>query len=133
MKLLTLHKKISHINYKHSICSFATLFVISTTIFAVLAPFYIVSGLYKDSWSEYKIVYEQPDVLFKHNYIISAEFLKTVQDELMPPRKIIACSTYKYLNDIFGETPSCSHFKVSFKSLEVLWKSLFFFFLVLGQ
>lgn len=113
MKLLTLHKKTSHINYKNSICSFAALFLFSTALFAVVAPFYLVSSLYKDLWLQYKVVYEQPDVQFKHKYIVTAELSRTVDDGSVPETKTAVCSSFKYLSTIFSEGSSCPRIKVS--------------------
>lgn len=119
MKLITLHRRYTSINYKNSLCSFATLFVISVTIFAIIAPFYIAFSLFHDLWSQYKLVYEQPDVRFDYKYIFTAEFTKASVGEVEMPAidtKVAVCSSYKYLNKALNDPMECSMIKVSAQS-----------------
>lgn len=121
MKLITLYKRKTSINYKNSLFSFATLFVISVTIFAVVAPFYIAVSLFSDLWSQYKIVYEQPDIRFEYKYIFTAEYTKgRVTDAEIPTddTKVVVCSSYKYLNKAMNDAMECSMIKVTLISVE---------------
>lgn len=116
MKLITLYRSNTSINYKNSLCSFATLFVISVSVFAIIAPFYIAFSLFNDLWSQYKIVYEQPDIRFEYKYIFTAEFTKTsAVDAEMPAddTKVVVCSSYKYLNKAMSDAMECSLIKVN--------------------
>lgn len=115
MKLITLYRRYTSINYKNSLCSFATLFVISVTIFAIVAPFYIAFSLFSDLWSQYKVVYEQPDIRFEYKYIFTAEFTKSSAAEAeisSIDTKIVVCSSYKYLNKALNDAMECSMIKV---------------------
>lgn len=115
MKLITLYQRNTSINYKNSLCSFATFFVISLTAFAIVAPFYIAHSLFNDLWSQYKIVYEQPDIRFEYKYIFTAEFTKinAVDVEmLVADTKIVVCSSYSYLNKALTNPMECSMIKV---------------------
>lgn len=114
MKLITLYKRNTSINYKNSLCSFATLFVISVTVFAIIAPFYIAFSLFSDLWSQYKIVYEQPDIRFEYEYIFTAEYTRISSMEAEMPTidtKFVVCSSYKYLNKAHNHAMECSMIK----------------------
>lgn len=117
MKLITLHQRNTSINYKNSLCSFATLFTISVTVFAIVAPFYIAFSLFGDLWSQYKLVYEQPDIRFEYKYIFSAEFTRNnAADAEMPgvDTQVVVCSSYKYLNKAMtNDATECSMIKVN--------------------
>lgn len=116
MKLITLYKRNTSINYKNSLCSFATLFVISVSVFAIVAPFYIAFLLFNDLWSQYKIVYEQPDIRFEYKYIFTAEFTKisAVDAEMTADdTKVVVCSSYKYLSKALSDAMECSLIKVN--------------------
>lgn len=115
MKLLTLHRKIASVNYKHSLCSLAAFFVFSTTIFTILVPFYITSALYKDLWTQPKIVFEQPDIQFKHNYIVSTEYSSVTNEneKQFSTFQSSVCSSYKFLNGILDNSIDCPMIKVS--------------------
>lgn len=117
MKLITLHQRNTSINYKNSLCSFATLFVISLTVFAIVAPFYIAFSLFNDLWSQYTIIYEQPDIRFEYKYIFTAEFTKISAVEAEMPAvdtQVVVCSSYKYLNKaVTDDAMECSMFKVN--------------------
>lgn len=116
MKLITLYRKNTSINYKNSLCSFATLFVISVSVFAIIAPFYIAFSLFNDLWSQYKVVYEQPDIRFEYKYIFTAEFTKiSAVDGEMPAvdTRVVVCSSYKYLSKAMIDAMECSLIKVN--------------------
>lgn len=116
MKLITLCKRNTSINYKNSLFSFATLFVISVTVFAIVAPFYIAFSLFNDLWSQYKIVYEQPDIRFEYKYIFTAEFIRISAAETDVPAfdtKVVVCSSYKHLNKALNDPMECSMIKVN--------------------
>lgn len=114
MKLLTLHRRNAYIRYKHTICSLAAIFVLLATILTVILPFYIAFYLFNDTWSQYKIIYEQPDVKFQYKYIFVAEYSPAQADnENSLDSTVTACSSYEYLNELFEDFPECSMIKVS--------------------
>lgn len=112
MKILNLYNKSIYIKYKHSVCSFAALFVLSVTIFTAVVPFYIAYFLYHDLWSQYKTIYEQPNVKFQHKYIFMAEHGSGGINAAVTDTKIVACNSYKYLNEVLDDFPDCSSIKV---------------------
>lgn len=113
MKILNLHSKNIHVQYKHSVCSFAALFVLIATIFTAVVPFYVIFYLYHDLWSQYKIVYEQPTVKFQYKYIFMAEnSILNGGGTTAEDTKIVTCHSYNYLNDLLSEIPECSTIKV---------------------
>lgn len=76
MKLLNLYSRKVSISYRHSICSFAAVYVAVLTTFAIVVPFYVVFSINGDLWAtqhRYKIVYEQPVINFQYQYILMAE------------------------------------------------------------
>lgn len=122
MKLFVVHRKNIYTNYKQSLCSFATFFVIIVTVFTIILPFYITFSLYHDTWPQQKIVYEQPDIKFQYNYIFLAEHINIQQsnensvENVFPivSTKSLTCNSYKYLIDAVGSIPECSIVKVIF-------------------
>lgn len=113
MKLLTLHRRNTHINYKHSVCSLAAAFVLLAALLSILLPFYIAFYLYNDLWSQYKIIYEQPNVIFHHKYIFVAEHMAIGNDDATQTNtKITACNSFKYLNEALNNHPECAIIKV---------------------
>lgn len=114
MKLLTLHKRNSYIQYKHTICSWAATFVFLATILTVILPFYFAFHLFNDIWSQYKIVYEHPDVKFQYKYIFVGEYNNANADAgNVFDTTVTTCSSYNYLNEIFQDFSECSMIKVS--------------------
>lgn len=113
MKLLTLHKRNSYIQYKHTICSWAAFFVLLATILTVILPFYIAFYLFNDIWSQYKITYEHPDVRFQYKYMFVAEYTSSHADvESSFDTSVTTCSSYEYLNRLFEDYSECSMIKV---------------------
>lgn len=113
MKLLTLHKKITYIQYKHTICSWAAIFVLLATILTVILPFYMAFYLFNDIWSQYKIIYEHPDVKFQYKYIFVAEYSRANgESENVLDSTVTTCSSYEYLNQLFQDFSECSIIKV---------------------
>lgn len=114
MKLLTLHKRNAHIHYKHTICSWAAVFVFLAAILTVILPFYFAFYLFNDIWSQYKIIYEHPDVKFQYKYIFVAEYSNgNAGAENALDSTITTCSSYNYLNEVFEDFSECSMIKVS--------------------
>lgn len=114
MKLLTLHKRNTYIRYKHTICSWAAIFVFLAAILTVILPFYIAFYLFNDIWSQYKIVYEHPDVRFQYRYTFLAEYsASSVDAESSYDSSVTTCSSYEYLNRLFEDFSDCSVIKVS--------------------
>lgn len=139
MKLLTLHKRNSYIRYKHTICSWAAIFVFLATIITVIFPFYIAFYLFNDIWSQYKIVYEHPDVRFQYKYIFVAEYSASQSSDVENSfdSSVTTCSSYEYLNRLFEDYSECSMIKVSashsifFVNIYIMYKR--FISLVLGK
>lgn len=76
MKLLNLYSRKVSISYRHSICSFAAVYVAVLTTFAIVVPFYVVFSINGDLWAtqyQHKMVYEQPVINFQYQYILMAE------------------------------------------------------------
>lgn len=97
--------------YKHSVCSFAAFFVLIVTVFAIVMPFYIAFYMYHDWWSQHKILYEQPIVKFQHQFIFMAEH-DDLNNAFLMEKRLVACTSYTYLNDILGDFVDCSSVKV---------------------
>lgn len=114
MKLLTLHRRNAYIQYKHTICSYAALFVLLAAILTVILPFYSAFYLFNDVWAQYKIIYEHPDVKFQYKYIFVAEYSNAnAEGENALDSTVTACSSYSYLNELFEDFSECSMIKVS--------------------
>lgn len=109
MKLLTLHRRNAYIQYKHTFCSWAAVFVILGAILTVILPFYFAFYLFNDIWSQYKITYEHPDVKFQYKYIFVAEYM----GENALDTTVTTCTSYNYLNELFEDFSECSMIKVS--------------------
>lgn len=76
MKLLNLYNRKVSISYRHSICSFAAVYVAVLTTFAIVVPFYVIFSINGDLWAtqyQHKIVYEQPVINFQYQYILMSE------------------------------------------------------------
>lgn len=123
MKLLTLHKRNAYICYKHTVCSWAALFVLSAAILTILLPFYFAFYLFNDIWSQYKVIFEHPDVKFQYKYIFVGEYLPTsAQPEKSYDSTVTTCSSYEYFNELFEDFSECSMIKVVFfVNNKVLW------------
>lgn len=113
MKLLTLYRRNAYVHYKHTICSWAAVFVFLATILTIILPFYIAVHLFHDNWSEYKIIYEHPDVKFQFKYIFVAEHNARSTDSLNQMDSLTTtCTSYNYLNKLFDDSSECSIIKV---------------------
>ncbi|GAB0089075.1 hypothetical protein DMENIID0001_035540 [Sergentomyia squamirostris] len=104
MKLLTVHCKSVSISYKHSLCSFATLFVAITTLSALIIPFYIVIFANTDLWHQTVTIYEQPNITFTYKYNFFG---------IMDNDEIVACSSQSYVSGILENVSKCSAIKYS--------------------
>lgn len=113
MSLLNLYKNAVYVKYKHSICSFAGIFVGISTIFAIVTPFYVAFYLYHDLWSQYKTIAELPDIQFQHNYLLLSEHSVPAAADSPSETKLMGSSTYKFLRDLMSDQPECSIVKVS--------------------
>lgn len=103
MKLFNLYNKNVRISYNHQFCSFATFFVVLTAFFSVLTPFCIIFSLNPNIWSQELIIFEQPDVKFKFQYLVLGE---------MNEGSIVTCSSYDFFNKKTEEFQKCSSIKV---------------------
>lgn len=118
MKLITLHKRNAYIQYKHTICSWAAIFVLLATILTVILPFYFAFYLFNDIWSQYKIVWEHPDVKFQYKYMFIAESgVSSTENENPYDSMVTTCSSYEYLNELFEDFSECSMIKVNGSSI----------------
>lgn len=114
MKLLTLYRRNACVQYKHTICSWAAIFVFLATIFTILLPLYVASNLFHDIWSQYKIIYEHPDVKFQYKYIFVAEHFPRNVDNQSPMESMVTrCTSYDNLNRLFVDSGECSVIKVN--------------------
>lgn len=113
MKLITLYKRNAYIKYKHTICSWATVFVFSATVLTIILPFYIAFFLFNDIWQQYKIIYEHPDLKFQYKYMFVAEHIaRNPDNENVIDSTVTSCSSYDYLNGVFDDFSQCSVIKV---------------------
>lgn len=127
MKLLTLHRRNTYIKYKHTICSWAAVFVLVATILTVILPFYIAFYLFNDIWSQYKVIYQHPDVKYIYKYIFVAEYSKSNADGENPfDTTMTTCSSFNYLNDLFQDFGECSMIKVRFIASNLYFLRLFY-------
>lgn len=118
MKLLTLHRRNTYIKYKHTICSWAAIFVLLATILTVILPFYFAFYLFNDVWSQYKVVYQHPDVKFQYKYIFVGEYKKSnAEGENSFDTTVTTCTSFNYLNEVFQDYSECSLIKVRFHLL----------------
>uniref|UniRef100_A0A1I8NUL5 Transmembrane protein 231 n=2 Tax=Stomoxys calcitrans TaxID=35570 RepID=A0A1I8NUL5_STOCA len=92
MKFIPLHTTNTAIIYKNSICSAATMLVLTFFALSVLVPLLMVSLLSPYSGiAESRILYEQPKVQFQYKSIFYGETKKE--------GSLITCSTFPLLND----------------------------------
>lgn len=113
MKLIPLHKRNAYIQYKHTICSWAAIFVLSATILTIILPFYIVLYTFNDIWSQFKVIYEHPEMRFQYKYIFVAEYSSTNTDSPnLYDTTVTTCSSYEYLNELFEDFSDCAMIKV---------------------
>lgn len=113
MKFIPLHATNTTIIYKNSICSTATLLVLTFLVLSVMIPVLLVSLLSPYSGiAESRVLFEQPKVQFKYNSIFLAE---TLNNENIGVEDLIVCSTYPNLNNGLGQHASdkCNGIKVS--------------------
>ncbi|XP_005183555.3 uncharacterized protein LOC101895778 [Musca domestica] len=93
MKFIPLHTTNTAIVYKNSICSAATMLVLTFFALSVLVPLLMVSLLSPYSGiAESRILYEQPKVQFQFKSIFYG-------DVKMNGNDLIVCSTFPQLND----------------------------------
>lgn len=114
MKLLTLHRRNTYVKYKHTMCSWAAFFVLFATILTVILPFYLAFYLFNDIWSQYKVIYQHPDVRFQYKYIFIGEYnkLNAAGDDTYDTT-VTTCTSFNYLNEVFKDYSECSAIKVS--------------------
>ncbi|XP_023301645.2 uncharacterized protein LOC111683774 [Lucilia cuprina] len=96
MKFVPLHATNTAIIYKNSICSAATLLVLTFLVLSVMIPVLLVSLLSPYSGiAESRVLYEQPQVQFKYQSIFLAETMKSAKQE----SEVFVCSTFPNLNN----------------------------------
>lgn len=109
MKFIPLHTTNTAIVYKNSICSAATMLVLTFFALSVLVPLLMVSLLSPYSGiAESRILYEQPKVQFQFKSIFYG-------DVKMNGNDLIVCSTFPQLNDAINHrtnTDYCDGTKV---------------------
>lgn len=116
MKLFNLYNKNVKIVYSHQLCSFATFFVLLTTLFALITPFSIIFSLNPNIWSKELTIFEQPDVKFKFQYLVLAETNE---------RSVVTCSSFDFFNKKTEEFQKCSSIKVT---TQYSWAESFFLY-----
>lgn len=113
MKFIPLHATNTTIVYKNSICSTATLLVLTFLVLSVMVPVLLVSLLSPYSGiAESRVLFEQPKVQFKYNSIFLAETLNNGNKD---ETNFIVCGTYPNLNNELGQhaADKCEGIKVS--------------------
>lgn len=111
MKFIKLHSKNTSIVYKNSLCSSAGAIVYIFLMASILLPLLLVSFLsqYAGIDEEHRVVFEQPKMKFKFQYIFMAEATFEGDEN----EKLIACSTFPYLNKFEELEPElCTKIKV---------------------
>lgn len=103
MKLFNLYKRNVQIVYSHQLCSFATFFVLLTTLFTVITPFCIIFSLNQNIWSKELTIFEQPDVKWKFQYLVLGETNEG---------SVVTCSSFDFFNRKTEEFQKCSSIKV---------------------
>ncbi|KAH8377028.1 hypothetical protein KR093_002833 [Drosophila rubida] len=94
MKFIPLHTTNTAIVYKNSLCSLASLLVVVFIALSVMLPVLLVSLLSPYSGiSESRVLYEQPNVQFKYQYIFVANMEKGNSSS-----SFIACSSFGNFN-----------------------------------
>lgn len=98
MKFIPLHTTNTAIVYKNSLCSLASLLVLVFIALSVMLPVLLVSLLSPYSGiSESRVLYEQPDLKFKYQYIFVAH-LESSQDNESLESSFLACSSFANFN-----------------------------------
>lgn len=115
MRLYTLHKRSIGVAYKHSCCSWASLLVACTALVTIIGPFVLIYFINGDLWAAqllHKHVQEQPQIAFKYEYILAAEFEERVKNkseelsddwsENIPDEEpaLLLSSSYPFLNEL---------------------------------
>lgn len=117
MRLYTLHKRSIGVAYKHSCCSWAALLVVCTALLTIVGPFFLVYIMNGDLWAAHllhKHVQEQPQIAFKYEYILAAEFAErnehsNVSEEMADDWNqidedegpaLLLSSSYPFLNEL---------------------------------
>lgn len=113
MKLLTLYNKNVFISYKHSVCSFATLFSVISLIFVIVVPYFLICYINNDLWLQSHYIWEQPNVKFHYNYILMSEH---------NDNQIIVISSYDHLNAETEKFQTSATIKVT----QLLYDLIFF-------
>lgn len=111
MKFIKLHSKNTSIVYKNSLCSSAGAIAYIFLMASILLPLLLVSFLshYAGIDKEHRIVFEQPRMKFKFQYIFMAEATFEGDEN----EKLIACSNFPYLNKFEELNPEiCTKIKV---------------------
>lgn len=99
MKLLTLYNKNVSISYKHSVCSFASLFAAVSLIFVCTVPYYFICYVNSDLWWQPHMIWEQPNVRFQYRYILMGEHQATGGDDSrVSKRPLVVISSFDRFN-----------------------------------
>ncbi|KAH8392096.1 hypothetical protein KR215_000582 [Drosophila sulfurigaster] len=96
MKFIPLHTTNTAIVYKNSLCSLASLLVVVFIALSVMLPVLLVSLLSPYSGiSESRVLYEQPNVQFKYQYVFVANL---ATNEASSSPGFVACSSFGNFN-----------------------------------
>lgn len=106
MALISLHRRYQYVDYQNRLCSLATFITLITIICAIFLPFLFIYKINNNKFvsEDNLIIYEQPYVKFQYKYFLLIE--NTLDD------KLIACSSFEYINKLTNEIDSCSKIKV---------------------
>ncbi|XP_002052919.3 transmembrane protein 231 [Drosophila virilis] len=98
MKFIPLHTTNTSIVYKNSLCSLASLLVLVFIALSVMLPVLLVSLLSPYSGiSESRMLYEQPVVQFKYQYIFVANMESKLENATLE-ESFLGCSSFGNLN-----------------------------------
>ncbi|XP_077297900.1 transmembrane protein 231 isoform X2 [Arctopsyche grandis] len=103
MTLYELYNCSVSIQYKNTLCSKATFFVLVTTLIALIFPLFL-SYRARGFWLKNYIFYEQPDVHFKYQYLFIIE-----TDDL---EYLISCGNLQNTSKLLTLNENCYYFKV---------------------
>lgn len=74
--------------------------------------------MYHDWWSQHETIYEQPMVKFQHKFIFMAEH-GDLDNALLMDRRLVACNSFKYLNELLTDFPDCASIKVRAENVHI--------------
>jgi hypothetical protein len=106
MTLISLYRRYQFVDYQNRLCSTASFITFLIIICAIFSPFLFIYKINNNKFvsNDNLIIYEQPYIKFQYKYLLLIE--NTLDD------KLIACSSFEYLNKLTSGIDSCSKIKV---------------------